>query len=74
MKRTFALNGGGIFPAGTRLKAQVISGATNQVTAPALHVTGSYPTWTLAFDDGVGGVGEPDYDDLIITVTATPVP
>ena len=68
----FALNGGAVFTAGTHLKAQVISGAINQVTAPALHVTGSYPTWTLAFDDGVGGPGEPDFNDLIITVTATP--
>ena len=70
----FDLNGGAAFAAGTRLKAQVISGAGNQVTAPALHVTGAYPTWTLSFDDGVGGVGEPDHNDLIITVTANPVP
>ena len=70
----FAVNGGGVFDAGTRLKAQVISGASNQVTAPALHVTGAYPTWTLSFDDGVGGVGEPDYNDLVMTVTANPVP
>ena len=32
---------------------------------------GAYPTWTLAFDDGVGGPGEPDFDDLVVTVTAT---
>jgi hypothetical protein len=45
------------------------------VTAPALHVSGSYPTWTLAFDDGsVGGASEPDFDDLVVTVTANPVP
>ena len=69
----FPLNGGAVFEAGTRLEAQVISGAVNQITAPALHVTGSYPTWTLSFDDGVGGAGEPDFDDLVITVTANPV-
>lgn len=69
----FNLNGGNPFAAGTRLDAQVISGATNQMTAPAVHVTGAYPTWTLSFDDGVAGPGEPDFDDLVITVTADPV-
>jgi PKD repeat protein len=69
----FNLNDGGVFAAGTLLEAEVISGATNQLTAPALHVTGAYPTWTLSFDDGVGGPGEPDFDDLVLTVTADPV-
>jgi PKD repeat protein len=69
----FNLNGGAVFEAGTRLEAEVVSGATNQLTAPALHVTGAYPTWTLSFDDGVGGASEPDFDDLVITVTANPV-
>jgi PKD repeat protein len=69
----FPLNGGAQFEAGTKLDAQVISGAGNQITAPSLHVTGAYPTWTLSFDDGVGGPGEPDFDDLVITVTADPV-
>ncbi len=69
----FDINGGAAFTAGTKLKAQVISGVNNQVTAPALHVTGAYPTWTLSFDDGVGGSGEPDFDDLVMTVTANPV-
>jgi PKD repeat protein len=70
----YNLNDGAVFEAGSRLEAQVISGAVNQITAPALHVTGAYPTWTLSFDDGVGGPDEPDYDDLVITVTANPVP
>ncbi len=70
----FSLNGGAVFAAGTHLKARVISGATNQSSAPSLHVTGSYPTWTLSFDDGVGGVHEPDFDDLVLTVTAHPAP
>jgi PKD repeat protein len=69
----FDLNGGAVFEAGTRLEAELASGASNQITAPALHVTGAYPTWTLSFDDGVGGAGEPDFDDLVIIVTAHPV-
>jgi PKD repeat protein len=69
----FPLNGGAVFAAGTHLKAQVISGALNQVMAPALHVSGSFPEWTLTFDDGVAGASEPDFNDLVITVTADPV-
>jgi PKD repeat protein len=71
---SFNLNGGAQFDSGTLLQAEVISGASNQITAPSLHVTGAYPTWTLSFDDGVGGPGEPDFDDLVISVTANPVP
>ncbi len=69
---SFAINGGAVFAAGTHLQADVVSGATNQQTAPALHVSGAYPTWTLSFDDGVGGAHEPDFNDLVMTVTATP--
>lgn len=72
--QSFQLNGGAVFAAGTHLQAQVVSGATNQATAPALHVSGAYPTWTLSFDDGVGGAHEPDFDDLVMTVTANPAP
>ena len=72
---SFNLNGGGVFDAGTHLKAQVISGSTKQQIAPALHVEGSYPTWTLKFDDGEDNTPpEPDFNDLVITVTATPTP
>jgi PKD repeat protein len=70
----WSVDGGAILPQGTHLKAQVISGALNQSMAPALHVTGSFPSWTLIFDDGVAGPGEPDFNDLVITVTANPVP
>jgi hypothetical protein len=28
----------------------------------------------LAFDDGVGGPGEPDFNDLVISLTAHPAP
>jgi len=67
----FDLNGGAIFPAGTELDAQVISGSTKQQIAPALHVSGTYPTWTLKFDDGEDATPpEPDFNDLVLTVSA----
>ncbi len=68
---SFDLNGGAVFAANTELQAQVISGSTEQQVAPALHVTGAYPTWTLKFDDGEDATfPEPDFNDLVITVTA----
>jgi PKD repeat protein len=67
----FDLNGGAVFAANTELQAQVISGSNKQEVAPALHVEGAYPTWTLKFDDGEDAQPpEPDFNDLIITVTA----
>ena len=44
--------------------------------APAIRVTGTYPEWLLEFDDGEDptGEGEPDFNDLVLTVTATAAP
>ena len=40
---------------------------------PALRVSGDFAQgWTLVFDDGYGGPGEPDFNDLVILVKATP--
>lgn len=43
---------------------------------PGIQVTGSAPTWTLNIDDGgaAGTLGEPDFDDAVITVQATAAP
>jgi PKD repeat protein len=71
----FDLNGGTAYAAGTELRAQMISGSDDpDRIAPALQVTGTYPEWTLSFDDGEDptGPGEPDFNDIIMTVTATP--
>jgi hypothetical protein len=39
-----------------------------------LRLTGTFATgWTLEFDDGLDA-GEPDFNDLVITVVATPAP
>ena len=69
---SFNLNNGEAYTAGTKLAAEVrtgVAGAEN----PQLRVTGTFETgWTLEFDDGFIGVGEPDFNDLVITVVATP--
>jgi PKD repeat protein len=68
------LNGGNAYEAGTELNAEVISGSLKQEVAPALRVLGAYPTWTLEFDDGEDATPpEPDFNDLVIKITATPV-
>jgi PKD repeat protein len=71
---SWQLNGGSAFEAGTELNAEVISGSLKQEVAPALRVTGAYPEWTLEFDDGEDATPpEPDFNDLVITITAVPV-
>ena len=57
----------GPFPAGTEIAAEVI--APLLANPPALRVSGSYPVWTLNYEDGV----DTDFDDLVMTVTAMPV-
>jgi PKD repeat protein len=68
------LNGGAAFNADTELAAEVRSGFSG-TTSPQLRVTGDYASgWTLSYDDGFIGPGEPDFNDLVITVKATPAP
>jgi len=69
------LNGGNAYEAGTELEAEVLSGSVKLETQPALRVTGSYEEgWTLSFDDGEDATfPEPDFNDLVIKVVATPV-
>lgn len=69
---TFELDNGTVFTAGTEITAEVISGLPDQDNPPTIRVLGSFPTWTLEFDDGRGGAGEPDFNDLVITITANP--
>jgi PKD repeat protein len=67
------LNGGAQFNANTELAAEVRSGFSG-TTTPQLQVTGDYTNgWTLSYDDGFVGPGEPDFNDLVITIKATPV-
>lgn len=70
----FDLNNGAAYAAGTELRAQMISGSDDpERIAPQLRVTGTYPNWTLEFDDGEDptGPGEPDFNDIVMTVVAT---
>ena len=70
------LNGGQRLPANTVLAAEVVSGlsgTTGLAYPPSIRVTGDFASgWTLVFDDGYGGPGEPDFNDLVILIKATP--
>ena len=70
------INGGNTLAANTSLEVAVrsgLSGTTGLLLAPSIRVTGDFANgWTLAFDDGYGGPGEPDFNDLIILIKATP--
>ena len=68
----FPLNNGDAYEAGTQLAAQVLTGVAGAEN-PQLRVTGTFEAgWTLEFDDGFVGEGEPDFNDLVIRVVATP--
>lgn len=68
----FPLNNGDVYAAGTQLSAEVLTGVAGAEN-PQLRVTGTFETgWTLEFDDGFVGAGEPDFNDLVIKVVATP--
>jgi PKD repeat protein len=71
-----AVNGGALFPAGTQLQVEVRSGiaaSSSLVFTPSVRVAGDFDSgWTVTFDDGYGGAGEPDFNDLVILIKATP--
>jgi hypothetical protein len=71
-----SVNGGQVFAAGTTLQVEVLSGTvalSTLVFPPTIRVTGDFANgWTLTFDDGFGGPGEPDFNDLVILVKAGP--
>jgi PKD repeat protein len=69
---TFQLDNGAVFDVDTEITGQVISGLPDQEVEPAIQVTGVFPNWILKFDDGRGGPGEPDFNDLELTITANP--
>jgi PKD repeat protein len=44
--------------------------------SPAAHLTGTFPNWTINFEDGANpaGAGEPDFIDVVLGVEAVAVP
>lgn len=68
----------GPFDAGATLSAQIKPGILFGGAAgrAAVQVTGQYPSWTVNVEDALDAfAGVPnDYDDVVVTLTATPAP
>ena len=48
-------------------------GTSSLTFPPTIRVAGDFANgWTLTFDDGFGGPGEPDFNDLVILIRAAP--
>jgi PKD repeat protein len=69
---SFDLDNGAVFTTGTKVTAEVLSGSQDLAFPPTIRLQAgsAYPTWVLEFDDGEAGANEPDFNDLIITITA----
>jgi hypothetical protein len=66
-----------ILEAGTQLPIVFRRGSDPVAVQPQAQITSTgATTWSIAVDDGgnPGGPGEPDFQDVILTVTATPQP
>jgi PKD repeat protein len=75
------MNGGvpHVFEAGDLLNVRFVRGNVTgppPASDPGIQVDGTSPEWTLSIDDGglAGTAGEPDFDDAIIDIVATPAP
>jgi PKD repeat protein len=69
-----------IFEAGTQATIRFVQGTAGSgeptPNPPAAQLTGTFPNWTISFEDGdnPGGPGEPDFTDVVLEVTALPSP
>jgi PKD repeat protein len=67
-----------VFEAGTQARIRFTQGTAGggepTPSAPAAQLTGSFPNWTINFEDGAnpGAPGEPDFTDVVLEVEAVP--
>jgi len=70
-----------IYEAGSQVTLRLFQGTPTRASdplpgLPAGRVTGSFPNWTISFDDGddQGAPGEPDFLDVVVSAEARPAP
>ncbi len=69
-----------VFEAGSQVRIRFVQGtpARGDPTPgpPAANFVGSFPNWTINFEDGgnPGGAGEPDFSDVVLGVEAVAKP
>ncbi|HEX2218742.1 MAG TPA: PKD domain-containing protein [Gemmatimonadales bacterium] len=67
-----------IFEPGSQVRLRFNQGTPDEgapaLPPPAARVTGTFPNWTISFEDGdnAGGEGEPDFADVVLGVEAVP--
>jgi len=80
LPKDYEINGGNPFDAGTQLTFKFTQGAGDPDdpprVPPQIRLEGTYPDWTIKIDDGGNSTepGEPDFNDLELTVHATAAP
>ncbi len=69
-----------VFEPGSQVRLRFNQGTANEgepaPAAPAARVTGTFPNWTISFEDGdnAGEEGEPDFADVVLGVEAVAAP
>jgi PKD repeat protein len=69
-----------VFEPGSQVRLRFNQGTADvgepALAPPAAQVTGSFPNWTINFEDGdnAGGAGEPDFTDVVLGVEAEAAP
>jgi PKD repeat protein len=69
-----------VFEAGSQVLIRFNQGQVDRhhpvLGPPAGRLEGTFPTWTLSFEDGAdpGAPGEPDFIDVVVEVRAVPAP
>jgi PKD repeat protein len=69
-----------VFEPGSQVRLRFNQGTADEgepaLAAPAAQVTGTFPNWTISFEDGdnAGGAGEPDFSDVVLGVEALAAP
>jgi PKD repeat protein len=69
-----------VYEAGSQVWIRFVQGIPDAdhpvLNAPAAHFVGTFPNWTINFEDGAnpGGAGEPDFTDVVIELQARLVP
>jgi PKD repeat protein len=77
---TNATGGAQVFEQGSTLALRFTQGTADPGDPasgdPGIEIDGGYPGWTLNVDDGgnAGAQGEPDFNDAVLSVTATLAP
>jgi PKD repeat protein len=69
-----------VYEAGSQVWIRFVQGSPDKnhpiLDPPAAHFAGTFPDWTISFEDGAnpGGAGEPDFNNVVLGLHATVLP